>query len=95
MFTSAQEDLKDLEGATMAVCQELEAGGGSSGSSVVSCLRSLGGRVAERLRSTFRLGVQWTLAVASMHYDLNLKQVAMGYVIVPGVEEDAAVAAME
>ena len=94
-FMSAQEDLKDLEGATVAVCQELEAGGGSSGSSVASRLRSLGGRVAERLRSTFRLGVQWTLAVASTHYDLNLEQVAMGYVVAPGVKGDAVVAAME
>ena len=37
-FTSAQEDLKDLEGAAVAVCQELEAGGGSFGSSVASRL---------------------------------------------------------
>ena len=79
----------------MAVCQELEAGGGSSGSSVASCLRSLGGRVAERLRSTFRLGVQRTLSVASMHYDLYLEQVATGYIVAPGVEGDATVAAME
>ena len=62
---------------------------------MVSCLRSLGGRVAERLRSTFRLGIQRTLAVASMHYDMNLEQVVTGYVVVPGVEGDDAVAAME
>ena len=61
----------------MVVCLELEVEGGSSGSSVASRLRSLGGRVAERLKSTFRLGVQRTLAVALMHYDLNLEQVAM------------------
>jgi len=41
--------------------------------------------VAERHRSTFRLGVQRTLAVASMHYDMNLEQVATGYVVAPGV----------
>ena len=79
----------------MATCQELEGEVGSSGSSVVNRLRSLGGRVAERLRSTFRLGVQRTLSVASMHYDLNLEQVATGYIVAPSVEGDAAVAAME
>ena len=51
--------------------------------------------MAERLRSTFRLGVQRTLSVASMHYDLNLEQVETGYIIAPGVEGDAAVATME
>ena len=51
--------------------------------------------MAERLRSTFHLGVQRTLTVASTHYDLNLVQVATGYVVAPGVEGDAVVAAME
>ena len=92
---SAQGELEDLERTAVAVCQELEGEGGSSGSSVASRLRSLGGRVAERLRSTFCLGVQRTLAVASMHYDMNLKQVAMGYVVAPGIEGDDVVAAME
>jgi len=56
-YSSAQKDLTDLEGTTVATCQELEGEGGLSGSSVASRLRSLVGRVAERLRSTFRLGV--------------------------------------
>ena len=94
-YSSAQKDLTDLEGAAVATCQELDGEGGSSGSSVASRLRSLGGRVAERLRSTFRLGVQRTLAVASTHYDLNLEQVVTGYVVAPSIEGDAMVAAME
>ena len=69
--------------------------GGSSGSSVASHLRSLGGRVAERLRSTFRLGIQWALAVASMHYDMDLKRVLPGYVVASGIGVDAASAAMD
>ena len=32
---------------------------------------------------------------ASTHYDMNLEQVATGYVVAPGVEGDDAVAAME
>ena len=79
----------------MAVCHELEGEGASSGSSVASRLRSLGGRVAERIKSTFRLGVQRTLAVASTHYDMYLKLVSSGYVVAPGVDGDAAAAAMD
>ena len=33
--------------------------------------------------------------MASTHYDMNLEQVVTGYVVVPGVEGDDAVAAME
>ena len=45
--------------------------------------------------STFRLDVQRTLAVASTHYDMDLKRVLSGYVVVPGVDGDAAAAAMD
>ena len=51
--------------------------------------------MAERIRSAFLLGVQRTLAVASMQYDMNLERVSMGYVIAPGIEGDAVMAAME
>ena len=94
-FMSVQAKHEDLERIAVAMCQELEGEGGSSGSSVASRLRSLGGRVAERLRSIFRLGVQMTLAVASMHYVMNLEQVATGYVVKPGVDGDDAVAAIK
>ena len=33
--------------------------------------------------------------MASTHYDMNLEQVATGYVVAPGIEGDDAVAAME
>ena len=79
----------------MAVCQELEGEGALFGSSVASRLGSLGGRVAEHIKSTFRLGVQRALIVASTHYDIDLKLVSLGYVVAPGVVDDVAAAAMD
>ena len=79
----------------MAVCQEVEGEGASSGSSVASRLRSQGGRVAERIKSAFHLDVQRTLGVASTHYDKDLALVSSGYVVAPGVDGDAAAAAMD
>ena len=62
---------------------------------MASRLGSLGGQVAERLKSAFHLGVQRTLGVMSTHYVMDIEQVATGYVVMPGVDGDAAVAAME
>ena len=66
-----------------------------SGSSVASHLRSLGGQVAKHIKSTFYLGVQRALAVASTHYDMDLKLVSSGYVVAPDIIGDAAAAAMD
>ena len=79
----------------MAICQELKGERASFGSSVASRLRSLGGWVAERIKSAFRLSVQRTLGVASTHYDMELVLVSSGYVVAPGVDRDAAAAAMD
>ena len=57
-------------------------------------MRSLGGWVAERIKSAFRLNVQRTLIVMSTHYNMDLKLVLSGYVVAPSVVEDAAAAAM-
>ena len=95
VLTATQAEQADLEQTAVAVCQELEGEGGSSGSSVASRLRSLSGRVTERLKDAFRLGVQKTLGVASTHYVMDLERVATGYVVAPGVEGDDAVVAME
>ena len=94
-LTSTQDEHEDLERTTVAVCQELEGEGGSSGSSVASRLRSLGGRVTEHLKDDFHLGVQKTLGVVSTHYIMDLEQVATGYFVAPGVKGDDAVATME
>ena len=66
-----------------------------SGSSVASHLRSLGGRVTERLKGALRLGVQKALGVVSTHYIIDFEQLATGYVIAPDADKDATVAAME
>ena len=79
----------------MAVCQELEGEGASFGNSVASSLRSLGGWVAEHIKSFFCLGIQRTLGVASMHSDMDLILVSSGYVVAPGVDGDAAAANMD
>ena len=51
--------------------------------------------MAERLNGTLRLGIQKALGVVSTHYIIDLEQVATGYIVAPGADEDAAVAAME
>ena len=56
----------------MSMCQELEGEGAVSGSSVISRLRALGGRITEHAKSTFCLGVLRALAMASTHYIMDL-----------------------
>ena len=87
-YTSAQRDYGDLEEAVVAACRGAEGEGGQSGSSLTSCLRSLGDRVAERLRGALRLGVQKALGVVSTHYIIDLEQLATGYVF-PDGDDDA------
>ena len=94
-YSSAQKFYEDLEQAAVAACQGLEGEGGSSGSSLASRLRSLGGRVTQRLKGALRLSVHKALSVVSTHYIIDLEQVPMGYVIAKGADEDAAVAAIE
>ena len=57
-------------------------------------MQSLGGRVAEHIKSTFCLGVQRALAVATTHYDLDLARVLSVYVVASGLDADATSAAM-
>jgi hypothetical protein len=60
-YDEVQGDLKTLETSALEVCQELEGvKGQSSGSSIETRLRSLGGQVIERLRGTLCLCVQKT-----------------------------------
>ena len=62
---------------------------------MASRLSSLGGRVTKRLKGALCLGVQKALGVVLTHYIVDLKQVATGYVIAPGADEDATVAGIE
>ena len=65
---AVQAEYTDLERAVVSVCQELEGEGAVSGSSVISRLRALGGRITEHAKRTFRLGVLRALAVSLTHY---------------------------
>ena len=94
-LTAAQDEYAELEQAAMAMCHELKGEGALSRSSVASRLRSLGGRVAEHAKSTFRLGVLRALAVASTHYDMDLRLVSSGYVVPTDADADAASAIMD
>ena len=78
---AAQAEYADLERTTVSVFQELEGEGAVSGSSVISRLRALGGRITEHAKNTFRLGVLRALAVASTHYIMDLQRVSSGYVV--------------
>ena len=66
-----------------------------SGSSVISRLRALSGRIAEHANSTFRLGVLRALAVASTHYIMDLQRVSSGYMVPNDASPDTASAIMD
>ena len=59
---AAKAEYTNLERTAVNVCQELEGEGAMSGSSVISRLRALGGRITKHAKSTFRLGVLRALA---------------------------------
>jgi len=92
---AAQAEYTDLERTAVSVCQELEGEGAMSGSSVISRLRVLGGRIAEHAKSAFRLGVLRALAVASTHYIMDLQRVSSGYVVPTNADADAASTIMD
>ena len=94
-FAAVRDEYAELERTAVAVCQELEGTNTQSGSSVVSRLRALGGRIADHAKSTFRLGVQRALAVASTHYDMDLRLVSSGYVVPTDADADTASAIMD
>ena len=65
-------EFAELEQTAVSLCQGLEGEGAVSGSSVISRLLALSGRIAEHAKSTFRLGVLRALVVASTHYLMDL-----------------------
>ena len=92
---AVQAEYADLERTAVSVCQELEGEGAVSGSSGISRLRALGGRIAKHAKSTFRLGVLRALAVASTHYIMDLQKVSSGYVVPSDADADATSAIMD
>ena len=85
----------DLERTAVSMCQEIEGEGTVSSSSVISCLRALGGRITEHAKITFRLGVLRALAVASTHYIMDLQRVSSGYMVPNDASPDTASAIMD
>lgn len=94
-FAAVQTELEDLEGAAVAVCQELEGGVSQSGSSTASRLRALGSRLTKRVKDVLFAGVQRTLGVLSTHYVVDLPEVAGGYVIAEDATDEEALAIIE
>lgn len=66
-----------------------------SGSSVISRLWALSVLVASRLKHALLLSVQKTLGVVSTHYQVNLGEVAAGYVIAKDLSDDKTLAVVE
>jgi len=91
----AQAEYTDLERTVVSMCQELKWEGTVSGSSVISRLRALGGRIAEHAKSTFRLGVLRALVVASTHYIMDLQRVSSGYVVPTDADADVVLTIMD
>jgi hypothetical protein len=88
-YNNAQGDLEALEAVALEVCKEIKrAEGQSSGSSIASCLRSLGSRVVERPQGALHLGVQMTLRLTSMYYLIDFNVLREGYPLPEGVEGD-------
>ena len=94
-LTAAHDEYAELKRTAVSVCQELEGAGALSSSSMASRLRALGGRITEHAKSTFRLGVLRALAVASTHYDMDLRLVSSGYVGPTDADADTVSAIMD
>jgi hypothetical protein len=56
-YNSSQQDLEELQAATLEACQEVEEGDVQARSSMASRLRTLGRHVTQRLCHALHLGV--------------------------------------
>jgi hypothetical protein len=89
-YDSSEQELVELRALALEACQAVEEGEVQAGSSLASRLRALGGHVSRRMRRALQLGVQKALGVVRSHYEVNLEAVASGYVVLEGVEDEAA-----
>jgi hypothetical protein len=89
-YNSSEQELVELRTATLEACQAVEEGEAQAGSSLASRLRALDGHVSKRMRRALHLGVQKALGVVRSHYEVNFEAVASGYVVLEGVEDEAA-----
>lgn len=66
-----------------------------SGNATISRMRALSGQVTSRLKRALHLGVQKTLEVVMMHYQIDLEEVSStGYVIAEHLTDDEALVAI-
>jgi hypothetical protein len=89
-YNSSERELVELRAVALETCQAVEEGEAQAGSSLASCLRTLGGHVSGRMRRALCLGVQKALDVVRSHYEVNFEAVAEGYIVPEGVEDEAA-----
>jgi chromosome segregation ATPase len=89
-YDSSERELVELCAAALETCQAVEEGEAQAGSSLVSCLRALGGHFSRRMRHALHLGIQKALGVVRSHYEVNFEAVALGYVVPEGVEDEVA-----
>jgi hypothetical protein len=87
-YDSSQQELEELQAATLEVFQGIEEGEAQARSSMASCLRALGGHVTQRMRRTLHLGVQKALSVVVSHYRVNLRAISTGYIVPVGVDDE-------
>jgi hypothetical protein len=89
-YNSLQQELEELQAATLEACQNVKEGDVQAGSSMVSRLHALGRHVTQCLRRALHLGVQKALGVVVSHYQVNLEAVSTGYVVPVGVDDEVA-----
>jgi hypothetical protein len=89
-YDSSERELVELRAAALETCQAVEEGEAQDGSSLSSRLRALGGHVSRRMCCALHLGVQKALGVVRSYYEVNFEDVASGYVVLEGVEDEVA-----
>jgi hypothetical protein len=89
-YDSSERELVELRAGALETCQAVEEGEVQAGRSLASRLRALGGHVSGRMRHALHLGVQKALGVVRSHYEVDFEAVASGYVVLEGVEDEAA-----
>jgi hypothetical protein len=80
-YNSSQQELEELQAASLETCQGVEEGEAQAGSSTASGLRTLSGHVTQRMCRALHLGVQKALGVVVSHYRVNLEAISTGYVV--------------
>jgi hypothetical protein len=83
--------LLELRFAALETCQAVEEGEAQAGSLLASRLRAHGRHVFGRMRRALHLGVQKALGVVQSHYEINFEDVAEGYIVPEGVEDEVAI----